>query len=211
MDKVAKTDPARRYSLKRASYWIIWKIGVGFLIYAGLFLAKPGAWNLLRFYVVLVSIVALINFLVKSMREETRQKGRSVPAWMNALADFSIVLILAYFGHFFYATAYFIAQGAWAACHHEDKKANVFSDAQKLILSMLSEVNESYGRDLIEASAGALHPGSIYGHLRELREAGFVGYEDDQPLTPGTEIARRRYWITDKGREILQQQAEVSA
>jgi hypothetical protein len=88
-----------------------------------------------------------------------------------------------------------------------DGKRMVLSPTHVKILTLLSQVDGSYGFDLMNASRGALQSITIYLYLRDLREAGLVDYEDDPPLK-GTEIARRRYRITDAGRKALGEATE---
>lgn len=74
-----------------------------------------------------------------------------------------------------------------------------------VILAILFDGGLWYGLELIRVSGGAVQRGSVYGRLHELQDDGLVG-SAEEPESATRErgyIPRRRYWITDAGRERI--------
>lgn len=79
-----------------------------------------------------------------------------------------------------------------------------------LILNLLAESDHKvFGLDLIAASNGNLHRGTIYVWLQRLEEADLVESEwqaeTDTPAGWTSGILRRLYWITDRGRLAIEE------
>jgi len=82
--------------------------------------------------------------------------------------------------------------------------------SERAILQVLSASNqEMYGRDIVKASNGALHRGTVYVYLQRLEERSCIAsrleLESWQPLP------RRLYCITEAGRGLLSKGAYAPA
>ncbi len=76
--------------MNAAQYW---------LAYAWLFESRQWAGNVLKFWVGYMALASLLCF-TKTMQEQCRKKGRSVPAWMSQGVGVVLALVLASQGHF---------------------------------------------------------------------------------------------------------------
>ena len=73
----------------------------------------------------------------------------------------------------------------------------------KNVLMQLADGTAKYGLDLLDGSAGGLRRASMYVFLASLEAEGFIeGREEPSGIAP-----RRRYTITDAGRQWLKDQS----
>ena len=85
--------------------------------------------------------------------------------------------------------------------------------AKQTILRLLREKSPAGGLELVERSEGALGRGTVYVHLSDLEEDGFVrSFQEETPrtlddgrviLVDGEPLYRRLYELTGHGRKKL--------
>lgn len=89
---------------------------------------------------------------------------------------------------------------------------NLTPAAIHILLSLADEDRHGLAiMDEVErATAGEvkLGPGTLYGTIKKLREAGFLEEPERPPETPGVGPRRRTYRISEEGRRALRRETE---
>lgn len=78
------------------------------------------------------------------------------------------------------------------------------NEREKMILTLLQASSQGlYGMQMVEASGGVLQQHEISVYLSSLTVVDYITSELENP-PPRLGVAKRRYTITDKGREALE-------
>ena len=88
-----------RYQPKRVAWWVLLNASIGALIYQGFYNEAQGPRNIVAAYIVLQAVLSLALFS-SQLRASLREKGRRVPAWINATAAVTFVVALLWVGSF---------------------------------------------------------------------------------------------------------------
>ncbi|MBT3704520.1 hypothetical protein HOG17_01940 [Candidatus Peregrinibacteria bacterium] len=81
-------------------------------------------------------------------------------------------------------------------------KNKPFTKKEIEMLTILCELGESYGLDIIETSGGKFKRGTIYVHLSKMEEKGLVTGDKEESSEVGPR--RRKFKITEETRERFQ-------
>jgi len=86
--------------------WILINSGFVFCIYHALFKESGIAQNITIFLVNIQAFAVIIGLTSKKMQKEQREKGSTIPLWLDHIYDVAIGLTFAAYGWFWSATVF---------------------------------------------------------------------------------------------------------